>query len=117
VSARVLTEAASLTCAAGEPAAPHGGTLKVTGSARLRVDGKPVLTGASLRNGTLTLCGNNPNAGQAPCSGVQEIDPRATRLKVDGNPVALESFTSKTNGTPPGKLAPLSGLQERLRSD
>ena len=122
----VLTEDTVLKCAAiPDHPAPHGGILSVSGTARLRIDGRKVLTAANVLKATISLtefCNNNPNAGQVKCTGVlatpSEPAPKlktATKLKVDGEFVVIDPPSGTTNGTPPGTIAG-SGVHDRLKA-
>lgn len=123
---KVLTEDTVLKCAAtSDKPARHGGTLSVSGTARLKIDGHKVLTAANVLKATISLtesCNNNPNAGQVKCTGVLATPPEpapklktATKLKVDGEFVVIDPPGGTTNGTPPGTIVG-SGVHDRLKA-
>ena len=116
---KVLTEDTVLKCAATptEPA-PHGGTLSKSGTGRVTVDGQKVLNAANVRAATIEKCANDPNAGQVKCTGVSGATPgTATRLRVDGAFVVIDTLGGATNGTPAGTIAAGPGVHGRLRAE
>ncbi len=115
---KVLTEDTVLKCAATpDKPAPHGGTLSKSGVSRLTVDGQKVLTAANVLAATIPDCANNPNASQVKCTGVSGVTPgKATKLKVDGEFVVIETLGGTTNGTPPGTIV-ASGAHSRLNAE
>ena len=117
---KVLTEDTVLICAATE--VPHGGTLSVTGTARLKIDGHKVLTAANVLEATISTCTNDPSKGQTKCTGVLKDPPEpaaklqtATKLKVDGEFVVVDPPGGTTNGVPPGTIES-SGVHDRLKA-
>src|SRR5262245_9166921 len=93
----VLTEGSVLQCV-------HGGSVKVQASqSKLKVDDKAVLLQRDLLAATVSNCPNkNVAAGQVQCVKVASITGGiSTELKVDGQPVMLETATGQTNGSPP----------------
>jgi hypothetical protein len=116
---KVLTEDTVLKCAATpDKPAPHGGTLQVKGGARLKVDGQKVLTASSVLAATIPDCLNDPNAGQVKCTGVSGVTPgKATKLKVDGEFVVIETLGGATNGKPPGTIVASSSVHSRLQAE
>jgi len=113
---KVLTENTTLHCAATPDKPPlHGGTLKVSPSARLRVDGAPVLTGDDVQQATIVDCGNKA-PGQAPCTTVISVSGLATKLRVDGQFVVTDSISGTTGGTPPGTIVAGAVILDRLHA-
>jgi len=95
---KVLVEASKVKCGA---AAPHLGSIAMSGAARLVVDGSKVLTKVSVlgpaRETPFPGC-NNPNNTGGPCAKIASMsDGAATRLKVDGEFVVLDSLKASTN--------------------
>lgn len=92
---KVLVEASKVTCG-------HQGSIGMTGAARLVVDGSKVLTTASvvLNSPTktpITECTNPANAGGQCTQIVSMTGGAATRLKVDGEFVVLDSLKGTTD--------------------
>lgn len=107
----VLTEKASVKCAAPlppGPPAPHGGTVTVPEAARtplLRVEGDQVLIAAGLSWQVVAgTCGNVP-PNQKKCTQVSSLTSTASKLTVNGTPVVLDSSGGLTDGGPPGTIA------------
>lgn len=112
----VLTTQSTVACG-------HGGTAAVVSSAKLAVNGMPVLLEAGVAGATIGACGTTPAADAsgptaAPCSAVSTVDSgRAAKLTVDGAPVLLDSLTGSTNGmvaklTPQTLLTATAGQQK-----
>jgi hypothetical protein len=84
----------------------HGGTVNKTGLPKLTVNGSPVLGGSGINGDTITGCKTvtNAMAGNKQCLNVTSVLPIsfATKLKVSGEPVALETLLGATNGTVAG---------------
>jgi hypothetical protein len=108
----VLTTASTLTCGA---AAPHAGTVSVEGTAMLRVGGALVLTKAAVKEGSITGC-TNQSSSTTKCSGIAPAEPTgiATRLKVDGEFVALSSLKATTNGAPSSTVVVVDAANDLL---
>ena len=113
VLGNVLTEDASVKCAAAPPAPPppptlHGGTVTVPATAfapLLKVRGRRVLIAAGLEWKLVPLsCGNNPN-NQKKCTQVTSLTGTASRLTVNGTPVVLDTSGGVTDGVPQGTIA------------
>jgi hypothetical protein len=90
---KVLVEASKVTCG-------HQGIIKMTGAARLVVGGCKVLTMASIRGAAATPsfpgCTNTNNQ----CTKINfdtKTSGDSTRLRVDGEFVALDSLTVLTD--------------------
>lgn len=96
----------------------------MSGTARLRIDGRKVLTAANVLAATISqlACNNDTNAGQVKCKGVLAKPPEtapklqtATKLKVDGEFVVVDPPGGTTNGVPPGTIES-SGVHDRLKA-
>ncbi len=113
--AKVLTTASSVTCA-------HGGTVGTSSTAKLAVNGAPVLLAASVAGKTVAGCTvtDDPNTATKHCTAVAGIlSGPATRLTVGGKPVVLETLTGSTDGTPPptgAALGPATASQTKLQA-
>jgi hypothetical protein len=117
---KVLSDDTVLKCAAtpDAPTAKHGGTLSASGTARLKVDGHKVLTGANVLVGLISSCLNDPNAGQVQCTKVKDATPgTAAKLKVDGEFVVIDTLGGTTNGNPAGTIAVGENLHSRLQTE
>jgi hypothetical protein len=88
----VLTTAATISC-------PHGGTVSLSSSSKLKVHGNKVLTQADVSSWSFTACVPNTQAGQVACTQVTSISPAASKLKAGGSGVIL-SGSAESNGTP-----------------
>jgi hypothetical protein len=103
--AYLLDEKATGTC-------PHGGNAKpIAGNPRVKVDGSPVLTMISQMS--ISGCTNNPSGTAViPCT-IAMFTSAATRVKVMGMPVLLDS--SKTTNIPTGAATTVSEPQQRVK--
>jgi hypothetical protein len=95
---KVLVEASKVTCGT---APPHKGSIGMTGAARLVVGGSKVLTTASVFGPATKTpfpgC-TNPGDSSAPCTKIATMSGgAATRLKVDGEFVVLDSLKGTTD--------------------
>jgi hypothetical protein len=109
---RVLTTQSDVRCgpAAGNS---HGGVVATTSSAKLTVNGAPVLLEAGIRQ-SVSNCKTLSSSTSKPCSAVTTITTgRATKLTAGGSPVMLESVSGQTDGIPPGTV-PASAKQDTL---
>jgi hypothetical protein len=116
---KVLTDHTVLKCAAPDNATvpPHGGTLSTSGTDRLKVDGHKVLTAANVGAATIKGCQNNPQ-NQVPCTKVLKVTHgTATKLKVDGKFVVIDTLDATTNGTPPVTIAVGENWHSRLETE
>lgn len=105
--AKVLTMESETLC--GTTAATHGGKIAKQSTEKLTVNGKPVLTAASVMNKAIATCAQTPV--QAKCTTVSTVTGDfATKLTVNGTPVliGLVGTTDKT-----GTLA-ASAVQAKL---
>jgi hypothetical protein len=111
MTAHALTSDLTYTCS-------HSATATVPGTGRLRIDDKPVVTHANMLATKVANCPNkDPNQSQKPCTKCVEAS-SGTKLRVDGELVVLDDFTSKTDSlpAPPGGHITASSAHSRLRS-
>jgi hypothetical protein len=100
----------------------HGGTVGVSSTAKLAVNGAPVLLAASVAGKTVAGCPvtDDPNTSTKHCTSVASVlSGPATRLTVGGKPVVLDTLTGTTDGTPPptgAALGPASANQAKLQA-
>lgn len=97
MTALVLTTAATAMCA-------HGGSLTLlAGQQTLTVDGQPVLLFGDLASAAISGCPVPVTNSTAPCTVVLVVTAgAATKLAVQGSPVATEQAQGQTNSVPPG---------------
>ena len=117
--AGVLISSSNVTC--GHVLPPKLGKVQVSSSAKLRVNGQPVLLKSSIENKTVAGCATvpDPNTGAKPCTTVTAVSTgEATKLKVGGKAVILDTLTGDTDGnvagTTPQKLLKGTALQSKL---
>ncbi len=95
---KVLTESSTLKCTSQ-------GTVNLTaGQSKLKVDGSKVLVQGDLVGASISGCTivTDPNTGKKQCMTVVTVlSGTATRLKVDGKPVLLETAAGPTDGLAP----------------
>jgi hypothetical protein len=119
---KVFTEDTVLKCAAPDNATVtvplHGGTLSTSGTARLKVDGHKVLAAVKV-GATIKGCQTPSNPPtQVPCTTVSMVTHgTATKLRVDGEFVGIDTLDATTNGTPSGTIAVDSNLHSRLETE
>lgn len=111
----VLTMASEVLCGSKSPGDPttepptsptHGGTVATISSAKLKVNGMFVILKESIVNMTVAGCSNPATPATNPCITVTSVTAgEATKLKVGGKAVILDTLHGVTNGTPPGMLA------------
>jgi hypothetical protein len=95
---KVLTTGSNVTCG-------HEGTVATSSTAKLKINGQPVLlqegiVGKTVEN-CLTPTVSNPTS--SPCASVSSVDKgNATKLTGGGNAVMLETLTGGTNGVVSG---------------
>jgi hypothetical protein len=103
------------------PPPPGTGIVQVQSTAKLKVSGKSVLLLDSISGKAVSgLCGTVPATGTKKCTAVSSVSGGlATKLKVGGQPVVLDTVTGGTDGTVGGSpqllLAALAN-QPKLRS-
>ena len=92
--AKVLTTDSILQCG-------HGGTVKTTSTAKLKIDGKPVLILGSIEP-TVSDCPlvDNTSTGTLQCKTATITGGEARKLHVDGLSVMLDTVSITTTGTP-----------------
>jgi hypothetical protein len=93
----VLTEDSVVKCTHGAQVQFHASQTK------LKVDGKAVIVESDILAATVSGCPNtDTQAGQTPCLKVESIIAgTSTHLRVDDQPVMLETARGLTNATPP----------------
>jgi hypothetical protein len=112
----VLTTHSTVRCGHGP------GLVLVQSQAKLAVGGGPVLLRASIADQTVMVSGcKPPTTNDKPCLHVSEVSAGiSAKLKVDGQPVILETLKGSTDGTVGGTTPQrlLSGVanQGRLSS-
>ena len=90
----------------------HGGSVSITSTAKLSVNGNPVLLKSGIVGKTVTGCKNNPPPiGDTPCLNVTSVTAgEATKLTVGGSGVMLDStLAGTTSGVPSGLLKATAG--------
>ena len=99
----VLTEASTVQCA-------HAGSVQLSSSAKLSVGGDKVLLMDGVQGASVSGCPtpDDTNAPSTKCRTVATASGTATKLKVGGKPVVLESLSGTTDGTPPPTGATIS---------
>jgi len=112
----VLTTASTLTC--GPKETLHIGKVSVDGSPLLRVGDAGVLTKAAVKGASITGC-TNQSSTTTKCSGMlASAEPTgiATRLKVDGEFVALSTLKATTNGVPTSTVVVVGAANDLLKA-
>jgi hypothetical protein len=112
--AGVLTTASTVLCGPDVPP-NHGGTVAVSSTAKLKVNGNPVLIKSSIAGKSVGGCKTPQSNSTKPCTTVSSVlSGEASKLKAGGSPVMLDSTLSgQTDGAPPGTLSASAG-QNRL---
>lgn len=93
----VLTTGSNVICG-------HGGTVATSGVSKLKVSGNPVLLKTGIMGQSVSGCKTPtvvppPPPPSSPCHTVASvISGEATKLKVSGSPVMLETLTGTTDG-------------------
>jgi hypothetical protein len=107
----VLTTASAVEC-------DHGGSVATSSSAKLSVDGNPVLVypssvmGKAVAGCTTVPASDSSGTTHITCTAVGPVTPgSANKLTVGGQPVALDTLGGETNGmaareTPQALAAP-----------
>ena len=113
---KVLTTASTVQCG-------HGGTVRIASDAKLEVGGNPVLRQSSIEGKNITACVTPDSNTATKCRKVALIaGGAASKLRVGGQAVVLESLTGSTDGLPavppgPGQpLGPVQAIQTKLRA-
>ncbi|MDJ0597828.1 MAG: hypothetical protein QNJ37_03145 [Crocosphaera sp.] len=113
---KVLTTSSTVLCGELVPGSLHGGTVGIESSAQLKVGGSSVLLKSGLEGKSISGCQNAPPpSSKIACSSVTQVMAgEATKLKVEGKSVMLDSLlVGTTNGTPPGSLK-VTTVQSKL---
>lgn len=107
---KVLSTQSEVTCGHRLlPAKP--GAVQVAGTAKLKVNGNPVLLAPGVLGRPISGCATVPSQGNAPCTAVVSvINTPPPKLTVNGAAVLLDTVTGSTSGqvggvTPQGRLA------------
>lgn len=95
----VLTTGSTVKCA-------HQGTVKLTASQnKLKIGGKAVLVQGDLDGATISGCTTPSSQSSSPCKSVTSmIQGAATKLKVGGMAVLLDTAMGLTDGVPPAPM-------------
>jgi hypothetical protein len=100
----VLTTGSNVSCG-------HAGTVTTSSSAKLKVNGQPVLLKEGIASKSVSAC-STPNASDAsgptaiPCATVSSVDAgEATKITAGGSAVMIETLAGKTDGMV-GKVTP-----------
>jgi hypothetical protein len=93
----------------------HQGTVALeAGQTKLTAGGKPVLGPLDLVGAAIAGCGQ-VGTGVTPCSQVTSVlTGTTTKLRVNHQPVLLDTATGVTNGVPPGTWSVQSAGQRQL---
>lgn len=106
--AGVLTTASTVLCGPNVPP-NHGGQVTVASTAKLTVNGNPVLFKSSVAGKAVPpgACKTPQSNSTKPCTSVSSVlGGEAGKLNAGGNPVLLDSTLSGlTDGNPPGPLS------------
>lgn len=110
--AGVLTTASTVLCDLAAPSS-HGGQVTVASTAKLTVNGNPVLVKNSVASKAVPpgACKTPPSNSSKPCTSVTSVaSGESAKLKTGGNPVLLDStLGGLTDGNPQGKLSATAG--------
>jgi|GEM_PF-1146768 len=119
----VLTTASNVNCGHPLAATQLPGAVNTVSTAKLRVDGRPVLVKSGILLKTISKCGiTGPNS--TPCSLVSGVTTgESLKLRAGGQPVMLDTLKGTTDGklqgdvppTPQPKLAATAG-QAKLQA-
>jgi hypothetical protein len=92
----VVTENSTIAC-------NSNGTVTPTGQSKLKVSGGAVVRLDGINGKTVSGCGvqTNPNTGTKQCQTVASASGVASKLKVAGAPVALDTLSGSTDGMHP----------------
>jgi hypothetical protein len=102
----------------GSTGCPHGGAAQLSSTAKLKVNGAPVL----LAGDVTTKWSIAPGCSQTDTSKsmvvcakfVSMSKGKSTKLKVGGQAVVLDSFAGNTNGNPDRATKPARAGQTKL---
>ncbi len=106
--AYVLTTASTIECS-------HGGTVDVTNEPNLKVDNKPVLIGIGPTFSKKCPLTDNASTGTVQCKSAFITGGTASKLKVGGSPVMLDTVMGTTDGgAPPPTPITVKANQSKL---
>ena len=94
---QVLTTSAQVTC-------NHGGGAQLTSSAKLKVNGVPVLLQSGIGNLISPPCPNQTSSTTKDQT-ISVVGGQSQVLKADGSPVMLSTLSGTGSGTPPGTIS------------
>ncbi|MEV6115945.1 hypothetical protein AB0L59_26430 [Streptomyces sp. NPDC052109] len=99
------------------PAPPVPGTFEVRSTAKLAVEGHPVLVEASIHQATITNCPNTVSPAK-PCTKVLAVaGGQSVKLRAGGAPVMLDQLAFTTDCSPPLPAPPTTTAnQSKLTS-
>ena len=109
--AHVMTTNGSTGCA-------HGGTAQLSSSAKLKVNGAPVLLAGDVTTKWSIAPGcsqTDTSKSMVVCAKFMSMSKgQSTRLRVGGQAVVLDTFAGSTNGNPDHATKPASAGQSKL---
>jgi hypothetical protein len=113
----VLTTQSTVSCG-------HGGTVAAQGTAKLAVNGAPVLQKSGVEEQRVDNCitkPTQPDPTATACKKVSKVDGGlAAKLAIDGQPVLLDTLAGATDGkvagVTPQPLPPAKAIQTKLSS-
>jgi hypothetical protein len=105
----VLTTASDVKCTTA-------GKAQTSGESKLKVSGSPVLTLPGIVGKTISGCTivDSPPNSTIQCKSVVSASGTASKLKVSGMPVALDTLTGASNGSTPALSA--TANQQKLKA-
>lgn len=109
--AYVLTTGSLVSCG-------HSGTATLISSAKLEVNGQPVLIESEATSWSLTKtpC-SQAGSGGTSCTNISSISTgKSSKLTVNNSPVLLDSLAGMTNGSPANTNLSATALQTKLES-
>jgi hypothetical protein len=108
--AKALTTASTLGC-------NHAGKASLTGSDKLKVQGKPVVTKSNAVTPLpLSGCTVADSNTTLQCKAITSLsNDTASKLKVSGSPVLLDALSGQTNGKPENSVL-VTAKQQKLNA-
>src|SRR3954470_2332579 len=103
----VLTVSSTVRC-------PTNGTVTPEGQAKLKVAGAAVTTPGGIQGKSVSGCGISDSSSTKQCKTVLSASGAASKLKVGGTGVALDSLTASTDGSTP--TITVSAGQSKLKA-
>jgi hypothetical protein len=95
---KVLTTQSTVTCGHQLPPAKPG-KVQVASTAKLRVNGNPVLLESGVVGKPVSGCATPTSQGNVPCTAVKSVSTvPPPKLTVNGDPVLVEGITGETFG-------------------